>query len=602
MTVGSESECASLGGFYFPNESCNEGWCDQGACCSETVCTQSDAWNCIANGREYVGPGIACSTDPCEIGVGACCLGETCMLLDATACAAQGGTFLGPGTICTESTCVLGACCFPDGCFDGPFHQCAGTGGEFVPGLFCADLACVEPSLCPDGTLFGQSPDGPKFFTAMTSEASANLQRSESFFAVGGAIESVRFWGLDLDYLGGGQWAECMEFDPPFLVQFRLDAAGVPGAVVHEWNLVAERIPTGTFYIGAELNEYVVALPEPVVLTHGWITIAGTGDPECWFLWMSAGQGFSWCDFCLPSQQDLDLAFCLTGTEGGVFGACCDDATGTCADDVEITECLGPFHRFVPDATCASLEPECGVLLGACCFADDTCTIVEEKACAAAGGLWLGADSICESCPCVVPCPTGGSEEGERTCFDGYIDSFNGGCFEEPFAVSDISFGETVCGTGGVFVVAGSFVGDFDWYQVTVDRPTFLSATVRAQFRPSLQIGDGTFGCPATLVASGVELECNDLTVEALVGPGVYFLVVGPFGATDSAACGAEYRLSLAGPTVCIGDLDGDNAVTASDLGLLLGAWGSPTHDLDGDGIVDAADLAILLGAWGICG
>lgn len=54
-------------------------------------------------------------------------------------------------------------------------------------------------------------------------------------------------------------------------------------------------------------------------------------------------------------------------------------------------------------------------------------------------------------------------------------------------------------------------------------------------------------------------------------------------------------------PTVCLGDLDGDAQVTASDLAVLLGAWGTPAADLDGDGTTGAADLAVLLGAWGPC-
>ncbi|MFO0829423.1 MAG: laminin B domain-containing protein [Phycisphaerales bacterium] len=46
-------------------------------------------------------------------------------------------------------------------------------------------------------------------------------------------------------------------------------------------------------------------------------------------------------------------------------------------------------------------------------------------------------------------------------------------------------------------------------------------------------------------------------------------------------------------------DLNGDGQVNAADLGILLGAWGTPgPGDLDGDGVVSAADLAILLGAW----
>ena len=47
-----------------------------------------------------------------------------------------------------------------------------------------------------------------------------------------------------------------------------------------------------------------------------------------------------------------------------------------------------------------------------------------------------------------------------------------------------------------------------------------------------------------------------------------------------------------------------NGSIGASDLALLLGAWGSsPGHpaDFDGDGDVDAADLAILLGNWGPC-
>lgn len=54
----------------------------------------------------------------------------------------------------------------------------------------------------------------------------------------------------------------------------------------------------------------------------------------------------------------------------------------------------------------------------------------------------------------------------------------------------------------------------------------------------------------------------------------------------------------------CPQDLNGSGAVDASDLALLLGAWGpNPDHpaDFNGDGVVNASDLALLLGAWGPC-
>ncbi len=60
--------------------------------------------------------------------------------------------------------------------------------------------------------------------------------------------------------------------------------------------------------------------------------------------------------------------------------------------------------------------------------------------------------------------------------------------------------------------------------------------------------------------------------------------------------------INACGP--CVGNLDGvGDTVNASDLAVLLAAWGTtnPQANLDGMGVVDAADLAILLAAWGPC-
>lgn len=53
-------------------------------------------------------------------------------------------------------------------------------------------------------------------------------------------------------------------------------------------------------------------------------------------------------------------------------------------------------------------------------------------------------------------------------------------------------------------------------------------------------------------------------------------------------------------PGCIVGDLDCDGDVDASDLAMLLGAWGSANGDadIDGNGEVAASDLALLLGAW----
>ncbi len=54
----------------------------------------------------------------------------------------------------------------------------------------------------------------------------------------------------------------------------------------------------------------------------------------------------------------------------------------------------------------------------------------------------------------------------------------------------------------------------------------------------------------------------------------------------------------------CVGDADGDGAVSASDLTQLLSAWGSndPLADLNGDGIVSGQDMVLLMANFGPCG
>jgi hypothetical protein len=75
------------------------------------------------------------------------------------------------------------------------------------------------------------------------------------------------------------------------------------------------------------------------------------------------------------------------------------------------------------------------------------------------------------------------------------------------------------------------------------------------------------------------------------------------FQGTGANPTGAAF---LAGATfetadACPADFDHDGMVGASDLAILLGAWGTPDGDLDGDGTTTAADLALVLGAWGPC-
>lgn len=81
------------------------------------------------------------------------------------------------------------------------------------------------------------------------------------------------------------------------------------------------------------------------------------------------------------------------------------------------------------------------------------------------------------------------------------------------------------------------------------------------------------------------------------------------FATTDAApgtanAFGFFDDLTLAAvppTTPCAGDLNADGQRDASDLAVMLGAWGTAAGDVNGDGTTDASDLALLLGGWGAC-
>ena len=598
------AECYAMDGIFLEGADCADEPCGLGACCAALTCMMATAYDCITAGRDFLGAGTDCSGDPCEFGVGACCFGEACNVVTPERCAMSDGTWLGFGTNCVTMPCEIGACCLADGCQDLARHECVALGGEFIAGVSCASDPCDTTGYCPSDSLYAQSRDEPDGFTAFTSEVAADLQRWDDFTGVPGPIDALVWWGLDMRFLGGTAWQECEEIDNTFLIAFHADAGGVPGPAVCTYTLPVTRTPTGILYLGAELNEYSVTLPEPCVLVNGWISIVGQGDPDCWFLWMSAGPGTSWCDNCRPSWEGSDLSTCLLGTPGGVFGACCDDTTGTCEDNVEIVDCLDPEQRFGPDAFCDAFDPPCGVLTGACCLPDATCVVVEQADCTTLDGNWLGAFTPCWLCPCITPCPAAGVSEGEPVCYDEYVDVFNGGCDADTVAFSPISFCETVCGQSGVFLVGADFHGDFDWYELNVASTTDITFEVVAEFPVGAWIVDGRAGCgEAYVMTSGAQYECDTVSLTLGVDPGTYWLVVGPVTADDSSACGARYTAIVTQTAPCPGDMDGDGDVDLDDYAVFAGCMaGLPgctpeqfdQADLDDDGDADLQDFALF--------
>jgi hypothetical protein len=166
-----------------------------------------------------------------------------------------------------------------------------------------------------------------------------------------------------------------------------------------------------------------------------------------------------------------------------------------------------------------------------------------------------------------------------------------------------------------------------------VSRPTLINCEIsgnsvsNAQGQPggssgAVSIGNGSLtlvGCTvrgnsanyaggAFLLTSSGTLVLESTRVCGNTAPnGPQFHLNGGGGTVveDAASCISNSCDDCPVSPACPADLTSDGTVGASDLAMLLGAWGpcgkTCTADIDGDGVVAAADLGLLLGAWGAC-
>ncbi|MFO0784342.1 MAG: hypothetical protein U0636_11740 [Phycisphaerales bacterium] len=145
-----------------------------------------------------------------------------------------------------------------------------------------------------------------------------------------------------------------------------------------------------------------------------------------------------------------------------------------------------------------------------------------------------------------------------------------------------------------IYIPSGSFIvamttppGSFNDDGVAAQYVQYANGVVRCEFDPSGTWWDPTLAAlrSAFNTWTGSETPPDPLAVLA---------------AATGSPTGFAFRVHT---ETCPlpGDLDHDGIVNGTDLGLLLGAWGTTGDseaDLDHDGVVNGTDLGLLLGAW----
>jgi hypothetical protein len=187
--------------------------------------------------------------------------------------------------------------------------------------------------------------------------------------------------------------------------------------------------------------------------------------------------------------------------------------------------------------------------------------------------------------PCDVVCPPNGIPEGEPTCYDEYVDTYNGGCNSSPYVFQNVNCGDTICGTSGTYLVGGNQYRDTDWFRVVLTSPTTLSWKVVAEFPLLIFImNGGSENCSDyTILGSASVAECDTAFLSFAVQPGVYWLWAGPSVFTGYP-CGLEY-VGIVGCPAQVGccQLTGSCAMmTEADCNTAGGTWyASPYQCID---------------------
>lgn len=253
------------------------------------------------------------------------------------------------------------------------------------------------------------------------------------------------------------------------------------------------------------------------------------------------------------------------------------DSGATCGMANDVTPCCGysyapdAFYSWVSDGStinvslCGSgYDTVLGIYDGAGnCIAcnDDFCGLqseIDNVATSAGATYYFGVDGYSSACgdyvisitggsPCVVTCPAGALLEGEPDCYDGYYDSFDGGCNGAGWLTICPQNGSeaVMCGKSGTYLYQGMSYRDTDWFSVWGTGGT-MTETCVADFPLQLIFIYGT-NCSSPSYDYTVAGPCQSVSLSRTVASGVEAWMWVGASQFNGVPCGSNYVLSMSG-------------------------------------------------------
>jgi hypothetical protein len=436
-----------------------------GACCRADEYTPPECFDgvyvedCMGLG-EFFFPGLQCSNIP----------DEDCNSLPTAACCDLQGD-------CFDDTnywyCILGGGNWYEGesCYTIPPFPCP------IPdecGLECTGSPAIAQNCASSGYVYPSHTlsMGPRFFDNYT---------------VASPITKLGWWGMDATGDAPEGYNDGCDFeDPcPFVIRFYPGAVpnGPPQMDTITWeDTLYCFFCTTSWYVGeyGQIKYWSTPLPSVAQLS-GWFSVQSEnnliqqdeGDTCVFWSWEGVGDGYNWFwgssgleQVGNGSSPAADNSWCMY--TGIITGACCHLDTGTCEYPVAESDCLGPEVQFY--ATLQDCNDMCEPVPGACCDrVTGGCRITTLADCNGTNEEFIGIRTDCTEC-CVPPCDSKAVPEGEPTCTDEYVDTYNSGCGAAPAAelYQQINSTDVICGETGLFQRGGQGYRDTDWYKFTV--------------------------------------------------------------------------------------------------------------------------------------
>jgi Leucine-rich repeat (LRR) protein len=173
----------------------------------------------------------------------------------------------------------------------------------------------VEAVFEPGNSLFcqGYLPSA----TPYVSDTTAGFRIFDRFSGVNAPVAGLTWWAIDA-FRATNQFAPCTRDAQDYEVVLFEDNDGQPGAEVYAEGFTVSGLDTGDNFFDYDIYAYTVTFASPVEISSGWLSIRGTGDADCWMLWMGSDQGDGVTLQYTEStgtfaERGPDSAFCLAG-------------------------------------------------------------------------------------------------------------------------------------------------------------------------------------------------------------------------------------------------------------------------------------------------